>query len=292
MKKVLLVLAVVVIALSTVFGAIACSNVNQINFISVVARDYEQYTYIVYEVVSTTEKNAIGTFTYSFKRIVVPDGNVTKYVLNDKEYTFSSGGVIKTQLNVTEGTYKGENVTSEVLFQNAFSPIASKKVYNAFSDGAADEARSYVSVIDYTAKKNISITVNGKEQTFKKPNYCYDNDTLYSLARGSDISRQSYSLSVAGVDNQQGGTRTIAMVKMVNPVSMDVPFMSAEPLSATCVAITAAAKYGSGTSGYVYFVPSYRHTDSTGKQIDLNKVPVRIDEGKYMYVLTAISTEE
>lgn len=292
MKKLLLTLAVIAVVLTMGLGAVACSNVNQINFISVVARDYEQYTYSVYEVKSAEEKVEIGTFVYMFKRIVASEGASTTYAIDGKEYMLSSGGVIKTQLNITAGQYAGENVTCEVLFENAFSPIASKKVYNAYKDGAADESRSYVSVIDYTAKKNVSITVNGETQTFKKANYCYDNDSLYSLARGSDISRSSYSLSVAGVDNLQGGTRTVSMSLMANTVELNVPCMSAEPLKATVVTLRAAAQYGSGTASYVYFVPSYRHTDLNGNSIDLNKVPVRMDEGNYMYTLTAISTEE
>ena len=41
MKRIILSLAVIVIALTIGLSAAACSNVNQINFISVVARDYE-----------------------------------------------------------------------------------------------------------------------------------------------------------------------------------------------------------------------------------------------------------
>ena len=292
MKKLLLTLAVIAVVLTMGLGAVACSNVNQINFISVVARDYEQYTYTVYEVRSTEEKVAIGTFTYTFKRIVASDGASTVYSIDGNEYTLSSGGVIKTQQDITEGKYAGETVTAEVLFENAFTPIASKKVYNAYLDGAEDASRSYVSTIDYTAKKNVVITVNGEQKTFKKPGYCYDNDSLYSLARGSDISRSSYSLSVAGVDNLQGGTRTVTMGLMSNTVALTVPCMSAEPLNASVVTLRAAAQYGAGTASYVYFVPSYRHTDLNGNSIDLNKVPVRMDEGNYMYTLVGISTDE
>ncbi len=291
MKKVILILSVVALVLTMGLGAFACSNVNQINFISVVARDYEHYTYTVYAKGEGDQLAAIGTFTYTFKRLQATEGEIAYYI-DGHEYTLSSGGVIKTSLSISDGQYAGETVTAEVLFQNAYSPIASRKVYNAFKNGTADAERSYTSVIDYTNKKNIVATVNGEEHSFKKPSYCYDNDTLYSLARGSDISRDSYALSIAGVDNLKPGTRTVSMAKRVDTVSLDVACMSAEPIATTCIALTAAAQYGTGTSAYIYFAPSYRHTDGAGNSVDLNKVPVRIDEGNYVYKLTAISTDE
>lgn len=292
MKKCLLILAVLILAACTALGALACSNVNQINFISVVARDYERFSYTVYEKGEADDMTPIGTFVYTFHRLQNADGGEIVYPINGKEYTLTSGGVIDTQLTVTAGKYAGENVHATVLFQNAYSPIASYKVYNAYSDGAADTQRSYTSEIDYTAKKTISMNVNGREQSFKKPGYCYDNDTLYSLARGSDITRSSYTLSVAGVDNLQGGTRTVGMGLMSKTVSLTIPCMGEEPQSTVCVVLTAGAQYGVGTSAYIYFVPSYTHVDSQNRTVDLNKVPVRMDEGNYIYLLDAISTEE
>lgn len=295
MKKLFLTVGVVAMMLCFALGAFACSNVNQINFISVVARDYEQYTYTVYEQANDADKTLtdIGTFVYTFRRLKASsDQSTINYTLNGQSYSLTSGGVISTELSITAGQYAGEHVVADVLFQNAFNPIASHKVYTAYTDGQPDEARSYESSIDYTAKKQVSITVNGNTSTFKKPSYCYDNDTLYSLVRGSDISRSSYSLTVAGVDNLQGGTRSVSIALVSTDLKQDIPCMSAEPLSTTCVMLGTRAQYGTSTSTQIYFVPGYRLTVGADQTVDLNKVPVRIDEGKYIYKLTDISVTE
>lgn len=295
MKKIVLLIGVIAVVLCMGLGAVACSNVNQINFISVVARDYERYTYTVYEQLDDEAKTLqpIGTYVYTFRRLLGAGENGTvEYTVNGATYSFHSGGVIETELTITDGDYAGETVTTEVLFQNAFTPIASHKVYQAVTKGDPDEARSYESAIDYTAKKQVSITVNGKTSSFKKPSYCFDNDSLYSVVRGSDITRSSYSLSVAGVDNLQGGTRSVSIAITGTAITMEVPAISAEPQAVTGVMLATRAQYGASTACYIYFVQSCRHTDSHGRAIDLNKVPVRMDEGRYTYRLTDLSTEE
>ena len=298
MKKIVLTICVLALMLCLSLGAFACSNVNQINFISVVARDYEHYTYTLYEQADDAAKTltAIGTYTYTFRRLQPAAGQSTvSYTLNGAEYTLVSGGVISTELTITEGEYKGDHVTCEVLFQNAYSPIASHKVYIARKGDQEDAERSYDTSLVYTAKKQVSITVkaNGEDKTstFKKPNYCYDNDTLYSVVRGSDISRSSYSLTVAGVDNLMGGTRSVSIALVSTNLSLDVPCLSAEPVVTTCVMLGTIAQYGASTTTSIYFLPSYRLAvgDAT---VDLNKVPVRIDEGKYIYKLDAVSVTE
>ena len=282
MKKFLLSIVAVVLLGATALVFVACSNVNQINFIQVVARDIETMTYTMQWVDKAEDTGAetvtdIGTMTMRFVRLVDKD-----YTLNGKDYHIASGGVVTTQLTVAAGEYAGDNMQSTVLFENAFSPVASYKQYVA-----ADQARSYTCALDYTAKKTVQIDINGKSSTFKKPNYCYDNESLYFLARGSDMGQASYSLSVAGVDNQEGGTRTVSLAKAAAKQSVQVPLLD-KPEETYLIRLTAASTYGNGTYSDLYFLPSYQYNDN-GTNVDINKLLLRIDEGKVRYVLKSFA---
>lgn len=295
MKKFVLAIVALVMISSLAIGIAGCSNVNQINFLHVVARDHEKLTYdvqwIEYDAETGAETSAqtIGEMTYTFDRLedlqYDKDKNPTykdvSYTLNGKEFIFSSGGVLKTEINITSGTYSGDHVVSEVLFQNAYSPLASKKTYTAVKDA---DMRSYTSSIDYTGKQ-IAITVNGVESTFKKANYTYDNESLYFMVRGSDLGQSSYSLSVAGVNNLEGGTRSVSIAKASDLQKVKAPLFGEETKDCYMVRLTAAASYGNGTHSDVYFLQSYK-----AEGVDMNKLPVRIDEGNVRYVLKAVST--
>ena len=290
MKKVILAIVALVMISIVGLSVVGCSNVNQINFIHVVSRDNEQLTYTVqwveYDATTGEETSCtdIGEFVYTFKRLEdYQNGtyNEVSYTLNGVEYKLSSGGVIKSELTITDGQYKGETMQAEVLFQNAFSPIASHKQYTAVGEDA--ETRSYTSDIDYTGKK-IAFTINGEASTSKKPNYTYDNESLYFLVRGSDLSQKSYSLSVAGVNNLEGGTRSVSVAKASDLVKTTVPLFGDEVLECYMVRLTAASTYGSGTYADIYFLQTYKVGN-----IDVNKLPVRIDEGHVRYVLKSVT---
>lgn len=300
MKKGILIIAVLLVLCVTGGIFAACSNVNQINFIHVVARDYERFTYKVQwvETDPETQKEVltdIGTMTLTFQRLEKKDeqDSLPKYTIDGKEYTLASGGVIQTDLVIdnAESPYSGEEVHSTVLFQDKFSPIASYKQYIT-----TDTARAYISAIDYVSlKKKASITVNGVTQTFKIPSYCFDNDSLYYLVRGSDLGQASYSLSVSGVDNLQGGTRSVTIGKNATMQPINVPLFGEgqeNTIDTYMVSLSAASTYGNGTVVSIFFKQSYEHTNAAGKKVDINKLPVRIDEGKVRYVITGVSTDK
>lgn len=284
MKKFLLSIVALVLLGAMAMAFVACSNVNQINFIHVVARDKETMTYTIQWVDKAADTGAetttdIGTMTMQFRRLVDKDVD-----LNGNTYHIASGGMLKTVLDVTDGDYAGDSMQATVLFENAFSPIASSKTYVA----AGDQARSYTSAIDYTAKKSVQIEVNGKTSSFKKPNYCYDNDSLYFLARGSDMGQASYSLSVAGVDNLQGGTRTVSLAKAAAQQSVQVPLLGAA--DTYMIRLTTNTTYGNGTYSDLYFLPTYQYDTGSGT-VDINKLLLRIDEGHVRYVLRDFALE-
>lgn len=297
MKKWIIGIAALVMLCVMALSLASCSNYNQINSIHVVARDYERLTYTVQWVTKDADGNEvctdIGTMTQTFRRLNAEGGN--PYVINGHKFNVTSGGVIDTAMTITGGDYAGDSMTSTVLFEGAFSPVASYKAYVTPAEeqivSSHTESRAYTSYIDYVStKKRATITVNGNTGTFKIPSYCYDNESLYWLVRGSDLGQSAYSLSIAGVNNLQGGTRSVSVAKAASKYKVTVP-MIANEVETYLVGLTAASEYGSGISTNIYFLPSYTHTQG-GADVDVNKLPVRIDEGNVRYVLSALSTAE
>ncbi|MBO4534740.1 MAG: hypothetical protein J5755_02255, partial [Clostridia bacterium] len=168
--------------------------------------------------------------------------------------------------------------------------VASYKVFES-----ADEARAYTSKIVYT-KKKAYITVNGKETSFKAKN-CYDNESLYTLARASRLSDSSYTLSIAGVDNLQGGTRTVAFAKANNVELTNNLFCDDAnvPLNINCyhVTLSTAAKYGKSTQTHVYLsVNKLDCKKADNSVVRVLKVPLKIVEGSVSYILTEVKLDK
>ena len=282
MKKVILITLALILALCPAVLA-ACSSVNQINAISVSWSDYEQFKFNIYE----GDSNAsIGTMSMTFERILAE----TVVEVGGDEYTVKEGAIISTELEITSGTYLGDKITSKVLVKSSLVPVASYKVFES-----NDENRAYTSKIVYT-KKKAYITVNGKETSFKAKN-CYDNDSLYTLARASRLSDSSYTLSIAGVDNLQGGTRTVAFGKANNVTLTNALFCDDAnvPKELNCyhVTLSTAAKYGSSTQAHIYLAVEKQDVKRADDSVvRVLKVPLKIVEGDFSYILTEVKLDK
>lgn len=282
MKKAILITLALILALCPAVLA-ACSSVNQINAISVSWSDYEQFTYNIYEGDSNTP---VGTMVYTFERIL----SERVVQVGGDDYTVTEGAIITTELEITAGTYLGDKISSIVLVKSSLLPVASYKEFES-----ADETRAYTSKIVY-GKKKAYITVNGKESSFKAKNV-YDNESLYTLARASRLTESSYSLSIAGVDNLQGGTRSVAFAKGNNVTLQSDLFVDGEgnKLDIECyhVGLSTAAKYGASTQTHFYLATekmSWQKADST--PVRLLKVPFKIVEGDFNYILVDIDLDK
>ena len=273
MKKVIVILLAVIVVLCPVVLT-ACSSVNQLNSISVSFKDYEQFVYNIYE---DNVVDPIGTMTYTFERI---NAETTLHV-GPGEYTVSEGAIITTEVNITAGTYQGDHIQSVVLVKSSLLAVASYKVYES-----QDEARAYTSYVVYGNKK-VNFTINGKESSHKVRS-CYDNDSLYTLARASRLSESSYSLSVAGVDNLQGNTRSVSFGKGAD-VEMGCDAVldgegQRKPINCYHVVLSTSAQYGKGAQTHIYLA-----IDKSEETQKVLKVPVKIVEGTYSYILASIS---
>lgn len=287
MKRIVII-SIITVMLVSVCLAAGCSSVNQLNLLSVGWTDYEQYVYNVYE---GDSKTPIGTMTYTFERLFPTDGQV-KCMVGDKEYTVASGALITTALNVTGGQYAGEQLTAVVLVGDKMQSIASYKQYKA-----VDEARSYVTSVDYGTGKKATITINGVSNQFKKGTACYDNDSLYTLVRASEFDVSSYGLSITATDNLQGDKRnvSVSMISANSPVSCDFkldPYaIEDEPIECYQLRVLAAAPYGNGTAHYLFFAKTVIQQAKGDVTKKLKKVLVKIQEGDYTYLLSSISLD-
>lgn len=277
MKKIILVMITLVLLVSTAGVFAACSNVNQLNMLSIGWLDKESYTYdVVYN------EQVIGEMTYTFKR-----------VLNGKEstpageYEISSGGYCEYSLNITGGEYAGSTIYSKVILSSTLTPIASYKKYDSSND-----ALDYEVTTDYRSKKG-SILINGKEHTFKKSASTFDNDSLYTVIRASVFSpeKNNYSLSMSVVSNDTAEVRTISVAKISAEADKKSKLLDdkSKQIEFKCSTfrIAVPAKYGDGTFTYMSFAnDAYKFE---GKS--LIKLPVEIIEGDYTYVLKGINLE-
>ena len=278
MKKAVIITLALVMALCPVVLA-ACSSVNQLNSISVSWTDYEHY---VYEIRQDNVAEAIGKMTYTFERILTD----TQVQIGEATYTASEGAIISTKLEITSGEYQGDVMESKVLVKSNLLPVASFKKLES-----TDTARAYTSSIVYESKK-VRITVNGKTSTFKARN-CYDNESLYTLARASRLTEQSYGLSVAGVDNLQGSTRSVSMQKASNAEIAVGAFVDSEnkARSINCyhVVLSSAAKYGKGVQTHIYFAIDKQDVKKADDSVvRVLKAPLKIVEGNYIYNLIQV----
>ena len=282
MKKFAIILCVLtVLCLTLGVFLTGCRSVNQLNMLSIGWLDYESYTFDVVEK-NGNETQTVGTMTYTFKRLI---GDPAKEFVNGKEYSVSSGGYCEYDLIVTAGEYAGSHLYSKVLFDSLFSPIVSYKKL----DSSKDEL-DYEVTADYSGKKTGTITINGEEKSFKKKSGTYDNESLYTIIRGSVFNGDSaYKLSMKVPSNQTADIQTVTVTKTSAEEEITSNLLDDETnkVKFKCSTFTASvpAKYGNGTSTTMSFSNEVYKKD--GKS--LIKVPVRIVEGNYEYILKAIN---
>ena len=275
MKKIIFLAIVSILIVSTAGVFAACSNVNQLNMLSVGWLDNESY---VYDVVYNNE--IVGEMTYTFKRLSdttesTPAGN----------YEVSSGGYCEYSLNVTAGEYAGSTLYSKVIMSSNLTPIASYKKLDSSNNDLDYEIST-----DYRSKKG-SIVINGNEHTFKKSASTYDNDSIYTVVRGSVFNpdKTSYSLSMSVVSNDTAEVRSISVAKVTADADVKSNILDAESknivFKCSTFRVAVPAKYGDGTFTYMSF--SNDPYKVSGKSVI--KVPVEIIEGDYTYVLKTIT---
>jgi len=281
MKKILVVLLVLTVIGATVGVFVGCSNVNQLNMLSIGWLDSESFEYDVYYVDGDSTQ-LIGNMTYAFKRL-----NNANESINDnadaKKYEVSSGGYAEYNLSITDGDYSGSSIYSKVIFNSTFSPYASYKKFDS-----SDDSLDYEVFADYSGKKKGTVTVNGQEKTFKKVAGTYDNESLYTVIRGSVFETNSYSLSMRVPSNQTADVQTVSVVRLNanDDVVSNIVDGNGNKIKLNCSTFRASvpAKYGSGT----YTVISFTNNayDVSGKKVI--KVPVMIQEGNYRYVIKSV----
>lgn len=278
MKKIILVIFVIAIVLSLGLTVVACSNVNQMNMLSIGWLDYESYTYNVYKGSGDT-KELLGELTYTFNRL---KGSVT---VNEKEFTESNGAYVEYNLNITAGEYAGTTMHSIVVFNSKFQPKASYKEYNC-----SKPEYSYTSFADYTTsskKGTYTYTAGGKDPVtseFKKTN-AYDNESLHTLVRASVFDTASYSLSMSVPDNSNFTLKSVAVgiTNYENTITTD--YNNNAEIKCTTVVTRMSAQEGQGTQNYI----NYANAPITVDGKDVVKAMVAIYEGEYSYVLKNIS---
>lgn len=284
MKKILFVLVLVIVGMVCLTG---CSSVNQLNMISIGWLDYEQYTYNVYDN-TTDQSQLIGEMVYTFKR--VNSGEV-----NGKSFDCNKGCLTTYSLNITEGKYKGSTLSSSILFDSLFIPVASYKEYSAVVDGQNNEDISYTVFADYTtgSKTGTYVRNGGEEKEFTKIKskvYRYDNESIYTLIRGSVFSNSSYSLSFSLLSNEDFSAKSVSVYKNSVEVEVKSELTAIEnpTLTCTCIVANMAADKGSGTARYIY----YADQSITIEGKDVIKAMVKIEEDGYTYVLKDIKVSE
>ncbi len=283
MKKIVFVLVLVIVGMVCLTG---CSSVNQINMISIGWLDYEQYTYNVYD--NTAEQaQLIGEMVYTFKR-------VNSAEINGKNFDCNNGCITTYSLDITEGKYKGSTLNSSILFDSLFIPVASFKAYNAIVDGQKNDDISYTVFADYTtgSKTGTYVRNGGEEKEFTKIKskvYRYDNESIYTLIRGSVFS-SNYSLSFSLLSNEDYSAKSVSVYK--NSVEVEVKseltLIDNPTLTCTCIVANMAADKGSGTARYIYYAD--QPVSVEGK--DVIKAMVKIEEDGYNYVLKDIKVSE
>lgn len=286
MKKIILVVSVILIVLSVGLTAVACSNVNQMNMLSIGWLDYEQYTYNIYTT-QDDEKVLIGTLTYTFNRLKASE----KVKIGEVEKEFSGDAMVEYKLEITAGEYKGTTMESAVVFTSKFQPKASYKKFNASNtEFGAIKENSYTSFADYTTsskKGTYTYTANGKDAVtseFKKAG-AYDNESLYTLIRASVFDTSAgYSLSLSVPDNSNFVLKSVdvRLISFENTITSD---FQEDPIVCTTARATISASKGQGTHSSISYANSPIKVD--GK--DIVKVIVKIEEGNYSYVLSNIS---
>lgn len=283
MKKFILIISVLVIVLSLGLTVVACSNINQMNMLSIGWLDYEQFTYNVYKHTDKDNKELIGTLTYTFNRT-----KGAKVKVNDKEFKNGDASV-EYELNITAGEYKGTTMTSIVVFTSKFQPIASYKVFNS-----SNEEYSYTTFADYTTgskKGTYTYTANGKEPVtseFKKTG-AYDNESLYTLIRASVFDTSAgYSLSMSVPDNSNFILKSVSvgLTSIDNTVKTD--YNGNTEIKCSTARATVSASKGQGTQCFV----NYANTPITVNGKDVVKAIVSIYEDDYSYVLSNISVSK
>ena len=279
MKKIILVVSVILIVLSVSLTAVACSNVNQMNMLSIGWLDYEQCTYNVYAT-QDEEKILVGTLTYTFNRLKDKE----KIKVGEDEKEFSGDAMVEYKLDITAGEYKGTTMESTVVFTSKFSPKVSYKKFNS-----SNPDYSYTSFADYTTsskKGTYTYKANGNTVTseFKKT-AAYDNESLYTLIRASVFDTSAgYSLSLSMPDNSNFILKSVGvgLISVENAITSD---FQEEPIVCTTARATISASKGQGTQSFVSY--SNKAINVDGK--DIVKVIVKIEEGDYSYVLSNIS---
>lgn len=278
MKKIILVISVIVIVLGLGLTAVSCSNINQMNMLSIGWLDYEQYTYNIYKT-ENNNKNLIGTLTYTFNRI-----KGKKVLVNTKE--FSGDAMVEYKLEITDGEYKGTTMESIVVFTSKFQPKASYKKFDS-----SNEEYSYESFADYTTsskKGTYTYTAHGKDPVtseFKKTG-AYDNESLYTLIRASVFDTSAgYNLSLSVPDNSNFVLKSVgvALISTDNKVKSD--YNENSEISCTTARATVSASKGQGTQCYINYANNAISVD--GK--DIVKAIISIQEGDYSYVLSNVS---
>jgi len=252
------------------FSATGCSQVSQLNKLQAPWADYEKFTYEVSKTTGDTTES-IGTMTMIFERL-----NNVKTVINGNEFTVT-GSACTTELNITAGENAGDSIVSKVAFKTDFTPIAS---YRESDIGGTVNS---VYILHNTSKNRGTIALNGSAPvTFKSRGINYDNEMLYLLIRGSDLSVESYSMSFNLTNNIDGGSYSVSAAR-ADTVTINTDLGEKE-----CVnySMNTAAAYGSGTTRTVSIAKSFITVENT----DIIKPIVKITEGAYSYTLTAITT--
>ncbi|MBQ9145128.1 MAG: hypothetical protein IJX70_01500 [Clostridia bacterium] len=284
MKKFLIALvAIVMVAVCGVL--VGCSQVNHLKLVSMGWNAYEKFTYTVYQTEGEA-KTEVGTMVYTFKALKGETVNV-----NGHDYEVKDGAQFTTKLTITAGEYAGEELVAVVLTNGDFSPIVSYKYLTT-----TDTARAYTVEIVYGGK-NTKVTYNGTEKTMNAKSPCYDNDSFYSLIRGSGtMSDSSFSMSFSTVDAANAALRSVSIAMTSNSETVKVPyFKDAQPVDENdtdptakavySIRATAAASYGSGTSTYLYYAKKPIALD--GKYF--RHVLLKVVEGNFSYELAGIS---
>lgn len=276
MKKIILVIMIIAITLTTSV-LVACSQVNQLNMLSMGWLDYECYTYNVYHT-EGKDSTVIGTMTYTYTRV---DGEVE---VNGKKFNQSHGAMIETKLTISGGEYQGSTMESVVVFSSTFVPTASYKKFVC-----SDDSLSYTSFADYTkSSKNGTFTYTDKDcettSEFKKSG-AYDNECLYTLIRASVFENQNYSISMRVPDNSTYELRTVAIGKATADAKTKCDYQNSE-FTCTVIAARVTSKKGSSTTHTVHYSNTPIKVD--GK--DIVKPIVQIVEGDYKFVLASVTT--
>ena len=275
MKKAILVISVLTVVVVTLCAFVGCGNVNQLNMLTIGWLDYESFVYNVY--VDGTD-TPIGEMTYTVKRLK----NATE-TTPVGSYTVSSGGYSEYDLKITEDSeYAGSTLYSKVIFDSKFSPIASYKKLDS-----SNNSLDYEISVDYSGKKKGTITINGETSEFKKSGNTYDNDCIYTVIRGSVFDgASSYSLSMSTPANESSKTRSVSVAKIgINEeITSDMLFGESKVVKCSVFRASTPATYGDGAITTIAFSEEAQTVE--GKSVI--KVPVKIVEGSYSYVIKEI----